>query len=138
MRDNHDGFTFMETLFSIALILILTLAISMASINILRHNEYASATLKEAWLMLYGDQELRKIIEPIVFPYWENSVNSTRILQNQILNETHIPGIRIITATSILKDGSAHGIEVSYSIFPHVKQYKSIILFSSAGDSIKR
>ncbi len=135
---NTDGFTFIETLVSITLILIITLAVSTAFITVLLHNDSASLSLHESWLLLYADQELRENIEPIVFPYWENSVSAARMLRQQIIDQTHIPGITIAGADVIIKDGAAHGLEVSYSVLSGSAVYTSSILFDSAGDAVKR
>lgn len=133
-----DGFTLIETLAAVVLILIITLTISTALIAVLRNNDNASASLYEAWLILYADQELRKKIEPVIFPYWENSVNAARILRGQIMENTELSGITITEVNIIMKEGSAHGLHVSYSVLDGSAIYTSTILFSSAGDAVKR
>jgi prepilin-type N-terminal cleavage/methylation domain-containing protein len=135
---NTDGFTFIETLVSIALILIVALAVSSAFISVIKHNAKASSTLYESWLILHADQELRKKIEPTIFPYWENSINAAQILARQIVENTGIPGITLTKAEIIIKDGSAHGLEIFYTVMENSTIYKSSILFSSAGDMIER
>lgn len=135
---NMDGFTFIETLVSTTLILIITLAVSTALVTVLRHNDNASLLLHESRLLLYADQELRKKIEPTVFPYWENSISAAQILRQEIINQTNISGITIVGADIIVKNGAAHGMEISYSILEGTMIYKSSILFSSVGDVVKR
>lgn len=133
-----DGFTVIETLASIVLILVITITMSTALITILRNNDNASMSLHESWLILNTDQELREKIEPVVFPYWENSMNAARLLRQQIINETTIPGVTILGAEIIVKNGAAHGLQISYSISDRPMTYTSIMLFSSIGDAIKR
>lgn len=127
------GFTFIETLVSIVLILFITLTVSTVFINILRHNEYASASLQESWTILYGDQKLREKIEPIIIPYWENSITATKIVRTQILDKTTIPGIHITDVEIVSNNGVAQGLIVSYTVLENPRKYQSYILFSSSG-----
>lgn len=137
-RYDTSGFTYIETLVSAVLILMITLMVSTALITIMRHNDDASVSLYESWLVLYADQELREKIEPIVFPYWENSIKAGQILRQQIIENTDISGITITKVDMIIKEGTAHGLDVSYTVLSGSKIYKSSILFSSAGDTVKR
>ena len=132
------GFTFIESLVSVALVVVITLAVSTAFVNIIRHNEYASVSLQESWKLLYTDQNLREQIEPVVFPYWENSITAAQNLRAQIMGKDNIPGVKIVGTDIITKDGSAHGLIISYKIIKNSKIYNSYILFSSSGDAIKR
>jgi type II secretory pathway pseudopilin PulG len=139
MNDNKtDGFTMIETLVSIVFILMITTAVSTALISVLKNNDDASLTLNETRLLLFADQALREKIEAVIFPYWENSVASAQVLRQQIINDNQIPGITINDAEIIIINGSAHGLEVSYSILHDSKIYKTSALFSSLGDAITR
>ncbi|ULQ59027.1 hypothetical protein K7I13_10960 [Brucepastera parasyntrophica] len=139
MRDDGTGgFTFIETLVSIVLVLLVTGAVCAAFINGAGNNETALISMREAWISLYCDQQLRDRIEHEVFPYWENSIAAANTLCTEIKEKNQIHGVEIVGTKILIKNGSAHGIEVSYRIKPGKKIYSSAVLFASAGDGVSR
>ncbi|MDR1748226.1 MAG: hypothetical protein LBR47_04125 [Spirochaetaceae bacterium] len=136
--DNTAGFTFIETLFSVTLILLLCAAAAGAFVSSAKGNESAFTTLRETYTLLDCDRKLRERIEPTVLPYWQNSIPAAYLICDSIIDDSHIPGVEILNAVPLIKNRAAHGISVTYRILPASKQYTCNALFASAGDAVDR
>jgi hypothetical protein len=135
---NDGGFTFIETLASLSLVLLVFASASGAFIQLSRNNGTAFENIRESWHILSFDQRLRRKIEPVIVPYWENSLSYTERLKEEIMSAFNDADITIIAAGAVLKDKSSHGLEVSYRYRGSGKMYTSICLFSSRGDGVER
>jgi prepilin-type N-terminal cleavage/methylation domain-containing protein len=135
---NDSGFTFIETLAAVALMLIISSAIAGLFITASRSNQAALSSLKETYTLLNCDRKIRKHIAPISLPYWKNSLSATYIICDSIIYDLTIPGVVLISASPLIQNGAAHGISVTYRLLPHAKEYTCAVLFSSAGDGVFR
>jgi hypothetical protein len=132
------GFTFIETLASLSLVLLVFASVSGAFLQLSRNSGAAFENIREAWHILSFDQRLRKKIEPLIVPYWENSLSYTEDLRKEIMSTFNDADITIIAADAVLKDKSSCGLEVSYRYRTGGKKYASVCLFSSRGDGVER
>jgi hypothetical protein len=136
---NEDsGFTFIETLFTLTLVLLISVAVFNAFFTVLRHNGSALSEIKKAYILLSFDQKLRGEIEKTYIPYWENSKTYADELCENIIAGQRAEQVAVTGARVILKNGKGQGIEVSYRLINGETEYKTVCLFSSAGDAVDR
>jgi type II secretory pathway pseudopilin PulG len=134
----NAGFTFVETLFAAVLVLIIAAAGASAFYAAMHNKDNAFSTVRRAYTMLSVDQKLREKIQPVVIPYWKNSVTEAQLLCEDLRENFAMKDITLITAAPILKNGAAHGIAVAYRIGSDERVYQCACLFSSAGDGVER
>jgi type II secretory pathway pseudopilin PulG len=137
-KSANGGFTFMETLFATVLVLIISAAAVSAFYAAMHNKDHAFTTLQHAYTMLVCDQKLRARIRPVIIPYWKNSVSEAQLLCENVRATFAMPGVTLISASPILKNGAAHGMVVAYRISGQERVYTSACLFSSAGDGVER
>ncbi|GHT75618.1 hypothetical protein FACS1894124_7210 [Spirochaetia bacterium] len=134
----YAGFTFVETLFAAVLVLLVSAAGVSAFYASMHNKDNAFTTVHRAYTMLSCDQKLRTIIQPVIIPYWKNSVTEAQLLCENLRETFTMPELTIISAVPVLKVGAAHGIVVAWRITGDERVYQSVCLFSSAGDGVER
>jgi hypothetical protein len=134
----NDGFTFVETLFAAVLVLLISAAGVSAFYAAMHNKDNAFSALHRAYTVLSCDQKLRTLIQPVVIPYWKNSVTEAQLFCEDLRATFTMPDITVISAVPILKNGAAHGIVVAYRVGGNERVHMSACLFASAGDGVER
>jgi hypothetical protein len=88
--------------------------------------------------MLSCDQKLRTLIQPVLIPYWKNSVTEAQLFCEDLRETFAMPDVTVISAAPILKNGAAQGVVVAWRVSGNERVYQSACLFSSAGDGVER
>ena len=104
MRGNkkagNAGFTFVETLFAAALVLLVSAAGVSAFYAAMHNEDNAFTTLHHAYTILSCDQKLRERIQPVVIPYWKNSVTEAQLLCDDLRGTFTMKDITVPTTFS--------------------------------------
>lgn len=126
-----DGYTFVEVLITISLMLIIMTTVAGAYISFARGQQRSSESLQEARQLLQADRFLRKKTAEIHVDYWENPVKKINDFIEFIITEQPIDGVLCIKAEYLFdKDKRLRGIQFYYKTEIKMIEYTSKCLFS--------
>ncbi|MCL2128897.1 MAG: prepilin-type N-terminal cleavage/methylation domain-containing protein [Treponema sp.] len=128
MKDSNAGFSLMETLVTIAIILVVSFSVLIAFRSGTLGTLNALNEINTARTIIRTDRFIREQAESIHIPYWLNSFDSIENLKNELWRSragTLIKEISLITDSS----GFIRGVNVSFVV--DNKTYSTRTLFSS-------
>jgi prepilin-type N-terminal cleavage/methylation domain-containing protein len=109
----EDGFTLVETLVSIALILIVLGALGGVTFAALRGVEHALKAGRAAYLLLRTDDQIRAAASQVVVPYWMPAERGTAMVR-QLLEAK--PETRRLLRGIEMRDRRCAGVTVRYEL----------------------
>lgn len=126
-----DGYTFVEVLITISLMLIITTAVAGAYISFVKGQQISSDSLQEGQQLLQADRFLREKTAEIHVDYWENPVPVISDFIEFIITEQPVEGV-VFTKTDYLfdEDKRVRGIQFYYNTKANGTEYISKCLFS--------
>ncbi len=130
------GFTVMETLASVSLVLLLSAGICSVYVSFGRSHGTAMRAVDQARLLVETDRGLRIKASEVCFPYWENQEKLAQQWISQLL-EKGTGNTAEYKSASVVYDSKSRvrGVSVRYTIGNG--EYESVCLFSSAGVSFE-
>jgi prepilin-type N-terminal cleavage/methylation domain-containing protein len=127
---NDDGFTLAETLISIFIVCLLTLAGTFLFTTVIKNTDRFYENSSKSMTLIKTDFFLRKEIEKTVIPYYENGENLAYIkaseIMLQIINGVELRSCEILHS----KNGKVRGLCVIWEL-DKGKEYKTVALFTS-------
>lgn len=126
MKDCCDGFTLMETLATISLILIVSFCIITALVSSSRANERSNNTVRTANAILETDRFIRERVDSLHVAFWQKADDSIEEFKNELLRTRIGKNIKSIT-TLYDSSGSSRGLTVEYTAGN--RQMKTLALF---------
>jgi len=135
-KNSSDGFTLMETLVSIAIILILSGCIIAAFSAGMKANIKSLSSVRSARLLLDTDRFIRTQADSLHVPYWLNPDESIESFRNQLQRSRVGKYIHKIT---VIYDGygSPRGIEAEYNIGMTTAKTSALFPFQQVKDGKK-
>jgi len=128
MKKNEAGFTLMEVLVTVAVVLLLGSLLVAASNTAMKGSALSSKTVKTAETIKRIDRYVRESASEVCIPYWENPASFINNYVSEIYRSplgSYIKTVRVITDS----DRIPRGIEAVYTI--NNLQTRTIALFSS-------
>jgi prepilin-type N-terminal cleavage/methylation domain-containing protein len=121
----EEGFTLVETLVSIALILIVSGALGSVTFAALRGMEHALKAGRAAYRLLRMDDQIRAAASQVVVPYWMPAERGTDMVRQ--LLETKPETRRMLRGIEMRERGRA-GVTVRYEL--DGQEYESDVGFA--------
>jgi len=128
MKQNEAGFTLMETLLSVAIILILGSLLVVSSNAAISGASQSFKAVNTAVTLTRIDRYIRNRADSVHIPYWADSTRYIEALSAELFQSrigTYIKSIRAIFDHRM----SARGIEVTYIVNNH--EMRTVALFPS-------
>ena len=128
MNQNEAGFTLMETLLSVAIILILGSLLVIASNTAIQGMSQSHKAVRTAATFTRIDRDIRDKAYAVHIPYWENPVPYLEAFVTELYRSrigTYIKSTRIVFDHLRVP----RGIEVVYTV--NNREMRTVALFSS-------
>lgn len=128
MNQDEAGFTLMEALLTVAIILILGSLLAAASKTALHGSSQSLKTVNAAAALTRADRRIRLSAENAHIPYWANPTPYIEALKAELLRSNIGPNIKSIR-TVFDHRGIPRGVEAIYTVKD--REARTVALFSS-------
>jgi hypothetical protein len=129
---DDDGFTFMESLSSIAITLVLSTAVCFLFITLLAARPKGGSSVLSAVQLARTDTLIREKAAEIIIPYWERGTDASAVFTAKLLAEKKLSTTTVVTIENLYDSKKRiRGAAVNYKIAGSPDIFRTCALFGS-------
>lgn len=129
-----EGFSFVESLFSVLFLALLSAGATMLCYSVMRHYGRYVSNMETGILVLKTDSRIRGMVGSTVLDYKENNAHAVEKLISEICMQDFSDGIEVRKVEKLyFADRKVVGLDVYYEVKDLDRVYNAAELFSGVG-----